>query len=64
MPQMFDWIFFAIVVPPVLYAGWQLLKHARPCHHFDACQLMIWPPLPRNQGSDPIVGVTQKWWGM
>jgi hypothetical protein len=26
MPQMFDWIFFAIILPPPLYLLWDLLR--------------------------------------
>ena len=26
MPQMFDWIFFAIMVPPILIAGWDFVN--------------------------------------
>ena len=27
VPQMFDWIFFAIMLPPPLYLLWDLRKH-------------------------------------
>ena len=26
MPQMFDWIFFAIIIPPPLFLLWDLLR--------------------------------------
>lgn len=27
MPQMFDWIFFAIIIPPPLFLLWELLRN-------------------------------------